>query len=403
MLVARKVAVVVAVAVIKQSARALLTLLAVLALVHGRAATAGVLPEERSDVMYHSYQGGGMDITGPSVLVRKNFLEKVSISANYYVDNVSAASVDVESYASPYTEERKEASVGVDYLHNKTTMSFGHTTSEESDYDAKTTFFGISQDFFGDLTTISLGYALGDDEVRRNNYQDGSLLSSDPVGTVDRQNYRLSLSQVLTKNLIASLGFETITDEGFLNNPYRQVRYLSDTGVGTQSEVYPNTRTSDAAALRAMYYLPWRASLRGEFRSFADTWGIEARSMELRYVHPWNDKLSLEFKLRQYKQTAADFYSDLFPRQDAQNFLARDKELATFSNWTAGIGGSYTWSYPGSAVEQLKLSLFVDHMEFDYDDFRDIPTGRELGTGDGNEPFYSFSADVFRLFLTVTY
>ena len=400
---ALKAVAVVAVAVTKPHSLARLALLALLTLLSSREASAGVLPEERSDVMYHSYQGGGMDITGPSVLVRKNFLEKISVSANYYVDNVSAASVDVESYASPYTEERKEASIGIDYLHNKTTMSLGHTNSEESDYDAKTTFFGVSQDFFGDLTTISLGYALGDDEVRRNNYQGGNLLSSEPVGTVDRQNYRLGLTQVLTKNLIASLGFETITDEGFLNNPYRQVRYLSDAGVGTQSEVYPTTRTSDAAALRAMYYLPWRASLRGEYRTFADTWGIEASNIELRYVHPLNDKLTLEFKLRQYEQTAADFYSDLFPRQDAQNFLARDKELATFSNWTAGIGGSYTWSLPGGVVEQIKLSAFVDHMEFDYDDFRDIPTGRELGTGDGNEPFYSFSADVFRLFLTVTY
>jgi hypothetical protein len=368
-------------------------------------AQAGELPEERADLMYHSYNGGGMEITGPSLLVRKNFLEKISVSANYYVDNVSSASVDVESYASPYTEERTEQSLGLDFLNNKTTMSLGFTTSEESDYDAETAYFGVSQDFFGDLTTLSMGYSQGDDEVRRNERNPGSdeIVDSIVMGNVDRQNYRINLSQVLTKNLVASFGFETITDEGYLNNPYRQVRFLTDTGVGTATEVYPNTRTSDAAAIRAMYYLPWRASLRGEYRTFVDTWGIDGTSIEFRYVHPWDDNWTFEFKLRQYEQTGSDFFSDLFPRENAQNFLARDKEMSSFSSWSVGFGGSYTLNLGKGPFELVRFNLFIDHMEFEYDEFRDIPTGREQLAATGSEPFYSFSADVARLFVTVTY
>ncbi len=371
-------------------------------------ASAAVLPEERSDLMYHSYQGGGMDITGPSLLVRKNFLEKFSVSANYYVDKVSSASIDVEliSGASRYSEERTEKSIGLDYLHNKTTMSMGYTTSSESDYEAETAFFGISQDFFGDLTSISLGYSKGDDEVSRNNYESGEITSVTPMGEVDRQNYRMNLSQILTKNLILNLGFETITDEGFLNNPYRQVRFLNADGVGftLQPELYPNTRTSDTVALRAMYYLPWRASLRGEYRVFTDSWGIDGKSAELRYVHPWDDNLTLEFKVRHYSQTGADFYSDLFPREDAQNFMARDKEMSSFASLSVGIGGTY--AFPGFTLgpfEQFKLNLFVDHFEFEYDDFRDAVTGRDNNMAAGTEPLYEFSADVLRFFLSVTY
>ena len=33
---------------------------------------AAVLPEERADLLYHSYDGGGAEIDGPSLLVRKN-------------------------------------------------------------------------------------------------------------------------------------------------------------------------------------------------------------------------------------------------------------------------------------------------------------------------------------------
>ena len=73
---------------------------------------AAVLPEERADAMYHRYDGGGVTIDGPSVLVRKNFKDTVSVDANYYVDNVSSASIDVlASGATPYSEERTEYTV----------------------------------------------------------------------------------------------------------------------------------------------------------------------------------------------------------------------------------------------------------------------------------------------------
>src|SRR5690606_28536559 len=107
------------------------------------------------------------------------------------------------------------------------------------------------------------------------------------------------LSQILTKNLIVSLNYESVTDEGFLNNPYRQVRYLdpaSARGYSYQAEVYPRTRTSSATAVRAMYYLPYRAALKGEYRYYTDTWGIGAWNAELAYVHPLPKNLILELK-----------------------------------------------------------------------------------------------------------
>ena len=58
-------------------------------------AHAGVLPEDRADVLYFRYDGGGVTIDGPSVLVRKSIGEHVSVAANYYIDMVSSASIDV--------------------------------------------------------------------------------------------------------------------------------------------------------------------------------------------------------------------------------------------------------------------------------------------------------------------
>ena len=355
---------------------------------------ASVLPEDRADLLYHRYEGGGMTIDGPSVLVRQSFAGKVSVSANHYVDQVSAASIDVLTSASPYEEERKENSLGIDYLAGKSIYSLSVARSVENDYEANTVAFGASQDFFGDLTTVSLGYSRGDDEITRR---------GDPTFSeqADRQNFRFGLTQVLTKNWIASISHELVSDEGFLNNPYRSVRYEVGGSYSFQAERYPNTRTSEATALRTAYYLPWRAALHAEYRTFEDSWGIDASDWSISFVQPWRDQLEFELKYRAYEQTAADFYSDLFPFQDAQNFLARDKELSTFDSTSYGVAigweflrKRYSW------VDRFGLRLQVDEYDFDYQDFRDIRVSVAVP---GTEPLYSFDATVTQLTLTAWY
>ncbi len=364
------------------------------------AANAAVLPDDRLDILYHLYDGGGAEIDGPSILVRKNIANKVNVRANYYTDMVSSASIDVLATASPYTEERNEYRLGADYLYNKTIMSLNYSSSSESDYEAQTAGFSISQDFFGDLSTLSLSYAVGSDQVSQNG--NDSFEEQD----IDRQQFAVSLSQVITKNLVLNLTVESIVDEGFLNNPYRSVRHLDTTTADPndysyQAEQYPNTRNSDAVALKGIYYLPYQAALRGEYRHYSDSWGIEADNAELAYIHPLLDgKLTLELKYRHYSQTAAEFYSDLFPFQDAQNFLARDKELSTFTTDSIGLGVSYRlpFNFWGMA-DKTTINLFWDHMQFEYDDFRNVTAGGVPG----QEPLYSFDADVVRLFLSVWY
>lgn len=357
-----------------------------------------VLPEDRADVLYHSYDGGGATISGPSILVRKKFNENISATVNRYVDNVSSASIDVVTTASPYTEERVEHSVNIDYLHEKTLMSVGLTKSDESDFDAKTFGFNISQDMFGDLTTVNVGYAQGDNEIRKNT--DPSFLKLS-----NSRNYRVSVTQVISKDLIMAFALETITDEGFLNNPYRSVRYL-DSGTGTgfnvQAEVYPNTRTSNAIALRARYFLQHRAALHGGYRYFSDSWGITGNTFELGYTLPHKEDWVFEFTYRYHEQTSADFYSDLFPfggtLNPAQNFLARDKELSTFSDHTIGVGGSYEFITDGNNfIKRGSVSFHYDYIMFAYEDFRDIT----VTATPGSEPNYEFNAGVIRFFLSV--
>jgi hypothetical protein len=361
-------------------------------------ALAGVLPDDRADVLYHLYDGGGVEIDGPSILIRKKAGKNVSIVGNYYVDMVSSASIDVVTTASPYTEERTQWSLGADFLRGNTTMRINYADSQESDYGAETVSFSVSQDMFGDLTTLTLGYTLGDDIVRR---------SDDPtfIRHIDKQMYSVGVTQILTKNLISQLNFETITDEGFLNNPYRSVRYAdsgSALGYSFEPELYPNTRTTNSIGMRLRYFLPYRAAIEGEYRFFTDTWDIESHTGSLSYIHPWRD-FTFTGKFRYHTQTGAHFYCDLFSRSEATNFRGRDKELSPLTSYTFKLQAAYEflsddgndWGF----IKKAKVTGSLNLLHVDYDDFSDLRALAPIGS----EPLYKLDANIYQIFVTFWY
>ena len=360
-------------------------------------ALAGVLPEDRSDAMYHRYEGGGVEIDGPSILVRKQVGKSVSLVGNYYVDYVSSASIDVVTQASPYTEEREQYSFGIDYLRGNTTMRANYVSSTESDFDSTTYSFSVSQDMFGDLTTLTLGYAYGEDIVGR---------SDDPTFSRDnrRQLYSVGVTQILTRNLIAALNVETATDEGFLNNPYRSVRYLDTSvqrGYSYEPELYPNTRTSNAVGLRARYFLPYRAAIEAEYRFFTDTWDIRGNTASLTYIHPWGP-FTFTVKGRYHDQTGAHFYRDLFPGPQATNFRGRDKELSELTSYTLKLKASYQLfdeNRGWSIFTKGTINASIDMLTIDYHEFSDLRAQQPIGS----EPLYALDANVFQIFVSLWY
>lgn len=376
---------------------------------------AAILPEDRADVLYHSYEGDSVTVDGPSILLRKQVGKHSSVYANYYTDSVSSASIDVRTTASPYTEEREEKSLGVDLLFDNTNMSLGYTNSEENDYSSDSYHFGISHSMLGELTTVSLGHSYGSDTVRKNQYDAaGNLSGTDPdfgEKSLERRNYRLGISQIVTKNLIMSLAFEAITDEGYTQNPYRSARIFEQNptfrnGVeipGFVSERYPGTRTSDTFALRANYYLPYRAAIRTEFKYFEDTWGIKAQTYKIEYTHPLKEDWIIDVRYRLYSQTAASFYKDVFEQgEETLNFRGRDKELSQFSSQSIGFGFSYDFMKNGWwHFDKGSLNFAFDRMSFNFDNFTDYDTSEAVNLN-LSKPFL-FDGDVVQLYISVWY
>ena len=369
-----------------------------------RSTSADVLPDNRADVFYSKYSGGGMDITGYSATARAKVTENFALEANYFIDKVSGASVDVLSQASVIKDERKQKSGTLEYLHDKTTYAASYMTSVERDYISDTASLALSQTMFGDLTTISLGFSNTHNKVGINN------------GTADKPNvawlghaltkaYSAGLSQILTKNFIAGVNLQVITDAGYLANPYRSIRYLDGgnaKGYSLGSQVYPQTHTSTAVQVQAKYYLPYRAAVTGVYRYFNDTWGVKGNTYELDYTHPISNKWIFEGRARYYKQTAASFYSDLFPFAGSQNFTARDRNLAALDNTT--IGGKVTYAFLPDGWRVFKrgtVTVDVSRIRFNYLDFRDIKDFGPPQYKPGSEPLYQFSVMVYQAYVSM--
>lgn len=378
---------------------------------------AAVLPEDRADILFHNYDGDGSTFNGPSILVRKQYKQSVSAWANYYADYNSAASIDVVTQGSPFEEERIETSAGLDFLVNKTLLSANIKNSSENDYEADNWGVGLSQDFFGDLSTLTLSYSKGDDEVYRNirnGPSKNNIIGRSLQGTAQHQRFGIGWTQILTKSWILAAKAEASVDEGFLRNAYRQVRFNSaspgeEVVQSREPENYPTTRSSQAFALTSMYYLPWRGALKLEGRVFNDSWEIQASNYEIKYVHPFGEDFVVDFRYRFYDQTQAFFYGEFFNFPEEFDFRASDKELSTFSNTTIGFGVTYALDKAWIGwFDRGTVNLFYDYVNYDYVNFLDKrESDARFFPGDratpGQESPFTFDAHITRVFLSLWY
>ena len=113
------------------------------------AAHAVDLPADRAEFMYHLYDGDGAKASGPALLVRKSLFDKVSLSASYYVDAVSNASIDVVTTASHYSETRQQVDLGVEYAVRDSLIRLSASRGTEPDYTANTFGLDVSSELPG--------------------------------------------------------------------------------------------------------------------------------------------------------------------------------------------------------------------------------------------------------------
>jgi len=345
-------------------------------------ASAATLPEDKAEAIYHVYDGGGVKATGPALLVRKSLADRVSLSAQYYVDAVSNASIDVVTTASPFKETRTAWDFSADTVVRDTTLSLGISRSSEPDYIAQAISLDAAHEVFGGMSTVSMGFTRARDQV-------GQKGVVGWIDTASHWQYRAGLTQILSPTWLMSANFEAISDSGYLGSPYRAARVFG----AAVPERNPRTRTGRAVKLRSINdtgALVSRSSLRVEYRYYWDTWDIQAHTYEIGGAKYLGQSFLLDVSLRGYSQGKALFYSD--NAQSETLYVSRNRQLSTFRSTSVSAKLSYTW--PGlPAGYDLKVTGVYELKQFRFSDFTDLRN---------NTP-YSYNANVVQLYVSATF
>jgi hypothetical protein len=348
----------------------------VLAASAGSNANAGDLPEDSAEALIHTYNGGGVTATGPALLVRKKLVDKVSVSASYYLDSVSNASIDVVTTASPYREKRNEIGFGAEYNYRDAQISYSTSSSREADYIANRVGLDISQETFGGMTTVSLGFTRGADEISKHNAPEFHERAA-------HWQYRLGLTQILTQRWIMSANMEALADDGFLGSPYRIARVFG----AAVPERTPRTRSARALKFRVIGDLGKRDALHIGYRYYWDNWDIKAHTVEFGYSRHIGEKWLADTSLRHYKQDSALFYSDNASSETL--YISRNRQLSTFNS--TGLGGKLAYNLDKiSGKYEVKLNAALEFTRFKFSDFTDIRTGKP----------YSYNATIFQMYVS---
>jgi hypothetical protein len=342
-------------------------------------ARAVTLPEDSAEAMYHVYKGGGVTATGPALLVRKSLADRVSLSATYFVDSVSNASIDVVTTASPFKEKRTEYGFSADYAVRDSLITLATTSSKEPDYTADAVSLDVAQETFGGMTTVNLGFTRALDRVGRRG----------EAGYFDyakHWQYRLGVTQILTPQWLMSANLEAISDDGFLGNAYRAARVFG----ATVPERNPRTRTSRAVKFRAVGDLGSRDAMHVDYRYFWDTWAIKAHTVEGGYSRYFGESWLADGFVRFYSQNKALFYSDNATAQTT--FVSRNRQLSTFN--TYGLGGKVAYTLKRVPGEyEIKANMGYEMVRYKFKDFTDLRTGSQ----------YGFTAHVLQMFVSATF
>ena len=179
-----------------------------------------------------------------------------------------------------------------------------------------------------------------------------------------RNSYSLGFgfSQILSKNLQASLILDLVYQKGLLSTPFQRV-YFSDVAdsfidnfqLADDIERLPDSRFKTAIGGRLNYYINEVFVLRTFYRYYTDDWGIQSHTASIEVPIKISGKFTLYPSYRFYNQTAADYFAKYEAHVSTAAYYTSDYDLSKYSANQYSFGVSYTDIF--SKLHILKFGL----------------------------------------------
>ncbi len=323
-------------------------------------------------------------VVTPSISANIDNVSGASLSANYLVDVVSAASVDIVSTASSRWQEVRQAGALSGIFKPKDFgVGVGGSASVEPDYESFGGFGQIVKDFDEKNWTATFGFGLSHDIAGRCGA--GSVCT--PFSVFSRELWRGAftggLAFVIDRASIGSLTADVVVENGDQSKPYRYIPMFSPS---VAASVQPGASigwvNANRLPERPLEQLPLerhRAALTGRYahrfddstvrleeRFYDDDWGTVATTTDARWIFDLGSRLELWPHARLHAQSSATFWKLAYVSESATGwnlpeYRTGDRELGPLVTVGGGVG--VRW-YLGRAAqpEQWMLQLSSDAM-----------------------------------------
>jgi len=231
----------------------------------------------------------------------------------------------------------------------------GASLSKEYDYLHLGLSAGLSKPLNNKNTTLSAGIAFAADTLEPVGnapipLADQNAAKGHSTESKETLDVMMGVTQIVSKNTIAQVNYSFSQADGYLNDPYKWVSLVDNTGsvVDNRHESRPDSRTGHNLYGEIKHHL---SRGKGDVvttsgRLHTDDWGVDSVTLDVKYRIALQNKNSIEPHLRYYHQTAADFYHVQWDSGVAlpENASA-DYRLAEFDAYT--LGATYRWQGQG--------------------------------------------------------
>jgi hypothetical protein len=287
---------------------------------------------DASSAVYVRSDTDATTIVAPTVRVA-GAVDHATVAATYSVDAWTGASVDVITAATKAIHERRnEVDATVGYEAQPIKISANYRFSIEPDYMSHGLTLGMIAELAGKNTTVAFDVLGTDDRVGRS----GDPGFSMPVRSLGG---RLAIAQVIDRNTIAEVGWQTTLVDGYQASPYRFVA-IGDLGTCVSNapfcipERVPNQRLRNAVTARGRRAFGRSLSAGLDYRFYFDDWNVRSHAIQPDLAWRLTDTQTLSVRYRYATQSEASFYRPrYFDVAMTNGLVTRDRKLsALFSN-----------------------------------------------------------------------
>ncbi len=156
-------------------------------------------------------------------------------------------------------------------------------------------------------------------------------------GSAKRNSYSgtIQWSQIINRQLQLQFVGELVYQEGYLGLPFHRV-YFTDNSVHVEN--LPDKRVKVPLGVRASYFMGDKLIVRGWYRNYHDSWGIQSNVIQLETTWKLTSFFSISPFYRFYQQSAADYFAPFQAHSIADINYTSNYDLSKFVSNFFGAG-----------------------------------------------------------------